>query len=928
MSFVVISVTENLPRYVARRVSEGRGKVLSDLIVVFPTVRLGQHFRKELGVSLGACLPPRVMTLNSLIEYLSPSSGGRPVTPIERLLILRSLLREGGSRHLGPGMEDLISGFLRELADAGYRVGEEETFQKLLEAFRSNQFGSESYEAYWLEFSEELRGLTSRYGEKLEELGLVEPAWQLADPERVDFPPPREKILICGFYDATTVQLNFLKKLSSSAEFIYQAEKSQAFEPAIRFASALGHQIKPLLPREVPPVLLAVDSPRIAELAPESREKFSVYSLPSLTAEAKQAKYESLKAEASGRSVMVVVPRKAEYVNVFSAVFSTPISEDGVRLPSDNALARKCFEDPAVQLLCSLFNLAASGFNSYALSNYLQTPGGGRLIEEDGWKAARLVHRLKYFLAGEFSETYPQLLGALKEWPGYGREKGEELLEFLERLHGVLSPFLAGGEEDFAHRAEKALELFSRCRLLFPPGDLEAAVRSQVELAFRGLIETARALDFVGSPGDFLALVKRNLFSGDVYTTPEPFRGVQLLHILEARSVPADVVILCGMNEGEFPAAPPLRLVEELSVRQELGLLTSERREELEELNFFSLAIPAERVVLTRCAQALKEEAAESRFITRLKLAGCGYSPPVPVGSVGDNLVRLYRLGEWPARLKEITKRWERARPRGFFPGKLPEKVKLNTYRSEMFLNCPARFFFDLWGVEAGPEAREEPDALYEGTTLHKIAAALWELHGEEVSEWDARRLEAALRELGEERIPPLAVLTHLRLMMRCGGWRRTARWFEKMLDRWKPGQWEKKVKREFSHKGRLFLLSGQADFIGEREGGEKIVVDFKRKNIPSRSEIEELNRPQLPFYSLCLEAEKIKLSHLGYCSFLKKDGGYLEEEEGGLGGEFLAALKERADRVVAEGGFNCAPSPKYCLYCSYQGICRVEDVE
>jgi len=271
MSFTVIPVSENLPRFAARRVSDRGGKDFSGEIVVFPTARLGQHFRRELAELAGACLPPRVLTLSSLMERLAPGGGGRPLSPLERILILRSLLGKGEYRHLGPGMEGIISSFWEELVQAGHPPDRAGTFELMETAFRENPLGSESYAAYWIEFGGELARLSASYRERMREMGLREPSW-----ERGEVQVPEGKILVCGFYDATPIQVDFLKKLGDAAEFIYQAEKSPAFTAVVSFAKKLGHDIHKKLPEPVPPLLQAADAFLISALPPEEAERISM----------------------------------------------------------------------------------------------------------------------------------------------------------------------------------------------------------------------------------------------------------------------------------------------------------------------------------------------------------------------------------------------------------------------------------------------------------------------------------------------------------------------------------------------------------------------------------------------------------------------------------------------------------------------------
>jgi CRISPR/Cas system-associated exonuclease Cas4 (RecB family) len=370
------------------------------------------------------------------------------------------------------------------------------------------------------------------------------------------------------------------------------------------------------------------------------------------------------------------------------------------------------------------------------------------------------------------------------------------------------------------------------------------------------------------------------------------------------------------MNEGEFPSSLPHHLVEDLLARRKLGLITPGHLESLEEPNFFSLILSPRRVILTRCPHSLREEAAESRFLTRLRLAGEKYRDPVAVATAADCRYREYRAGEDVSPLPEIVP------SRGFFPGTIPEDLTLSATSTEMLLNCPVRFFFHLLGLDAPGAVREDLDPRSQGILLHSLAAACWELPSGE----DGSSLEERLIELGGREIPSGPAFTELRLRLECGGWKRFARRVTEMLADWTPREWEEAVSEIFPWGKRRLRLHGRIDFIGTGAGG-RIVVDFKRSGLPQKADVRKLNKPQLPFYSLCLKLRDIRVSHLGYCSFLTSKKGYLEMKEDGLIQRLIARIKAELSRAEEGGGYSCRPDEKYCRYCPYRGVCRFEEL-
>ncbi len=928
MTFAVISARENLPRCIARRVAAAGGRDFSRVAVVLPTARLGQHFLKELSALVPSCFPPRVSTLALFIAAARGQSALRPVSALERLLLLRSCLVDSSYRRLRPGMETAAADFFEELAGAGRSPDEGKTYEALRAAFRENPFGSADYGGYWSVLADELERLAGEYRSRLAERGREEPSWSEARGEGGDLDLPFERILIGGFSDATPLQTAFLRRIAGRCEFICAAENSAAFGPVREFASRFGLRLEKDLPAEVPPLLAAVDSAAISPLPPDELERISIYALPSIAAEARQAKCEALKALNLGLSVLVVVPRSAEYVGVFSAVFSTPPRPDGPPLPQSAALARLVSDDPAVALLKSLLQLVLARFGSFALSQFLLTRGAAQLVLSDPAAGTAAARVLKRFLAEEFREGFSSLRGGVEEWLRAGGEEGREPLDFLDGLHALLGKFLDAETLPWDKLASETLSLFNRCSSLFVPGPTEKAIRARVASSLEAMAFLAPAFPAPLPAAEFVSLLKRHVFADSLYLSPEPFRGVQLVHLLEARSVPADVVVVCGMNEGIFPSALPVRLIEEPFVREAMGLMTPDRREALEELNFFSLALSARSVVLTRAVQTGEGETAESRFITRLRLAGCRLRPPTPVGGEGDRLLHILPLRRESALLRRIEGAVERSRPSGLLPGALPARVNLSSGRCEALLACPFRFRLDSLGMEEEPEAREEPDPRYQGTALHRVAAGLWRRVLDEGGSWDRGRIARALSEIGEREIPPAPALAALRLMLRCGGWRNFAGSIEGLLAAWSPVEWEKELRAALTIGAREFRLFGRADFLGKGEGGASLVLDFKRRTIPTGTRIRKLDSPQLPFYSLCLSLSGSGPTHLAYCSFLSRRSGYLEVAEEGLGEALRGALARASEEIASAKGFPIRPSEEACAFCPYPSVCRMEERE
>ncbi len=93
---------------------------------------------------------------------------------------------------------------------------------------------------------------------------------------------------------------------------------------------------------------------------------------------------------------------------------------------------------------------------------------------------------------------------------------------------------------------------------------------------------------------------------------------LQILGPLEARMITADKLILGGLNEGVWPAAPSVDPLLPRHMRTELGLSSPERRFGLSAHDFAQLAAHKD-VTLTRAARDSDAPAVASRWLWRLK---------------------------------------------------------------------------------------------------------------------------------------------------------------------------------------------------------------------------------------------------------------------------------------------------------------------
>ena len=312
--------------------------------------------------------------------------------------------------------------------------------------------------------------------------------------------------------------------------------------------------------------------------------------------------------------------------------------------------------------------------------------------------------------------------------------------------------------------------------------------------------------------------------------TPDP--RVMIWGTLEARVQGADLVILGGLNEGVWPAAPAPDPWLNRAMRADLGLLLPERQIGLA-AHDFQQAVAAPEVVLTRAVRDAEAQTVPSRWLNRLVNLMEGL--PDKVGSRalegmrarGKKWLDLARALE--ADVRHIAPEDRRPAPR---PAPCPP---VEARPKELPVTAISRLIRDPYAVYARYVLRlraldplhPEPDALLRGTVLHKVLERFKAL--EDPGDDPRAALMATAEEVLAAEVPWAAAraLWAARLA-------RVADWFL-ALDAGLPGA---PVLTERS--GRLslpglgFTLTARPDRIDAWPDGRLHILDYKTGNPPS----------------------------------------------------------------------------------------------
>jgi len=212
-------------------------------------------------------------------------------------------------------------------------------------------------------------------------------------------------------------------------------------------------------------------------------------------------------------------------------------------------------------------------------------------------------------------------------------------------------------------------------------------------------------------------LIRRMLRTLHIPFNGEPLSGLQLLGILETRTLDFDHVIILSMNEGVLPRSNEIPSFIPQNLRFGFGLPTPEHHDFLFAYYFFRLIQRASNVVLVYDNSAGGLRTGErSRFLHQLYYElpekVTEINPAFPVVLLPVLPITVKKTGEIAESLMNYT--GENA--------KLLSPSAINE-----FLNCSLRFYFHhIAGLPQPDEVTEEIDARIFGNLLHKSMQFLY----------------------------------------------------------------------------------------------------------------------------------------------------------------------------------------------------------
>ena len=422
----------------------------------------------------------------------------------------------------------------------------------------------------------------------------------------------------------------------------------------------------------------------------------------------------------------------------------------------------------------------------------------------------------------------------------------------IDALERALEPLLALGEG--AHVAARCAEALSQAAEAIARDEARAGAArlwaGEAGEAAAGLmrefLHEAEAL----APMDAATFARAVLETARMRRVRARFGAhprLQVLGPLEARLVEADRVILAGVNEGVWPAAPKIDPFISPGMRKAAGLSALESRLGLAAHDFAQLACAGD-VILTRSLRTDGAPTVASRWVWRLQTLARGALGSAASGLMAaePNYLELARALD-PATARPVPAPAPEPRP----PVKArPRRISITAV--ETWIRDPYSIFArNILGLDALDALDEPPDAAERGIAYHK-ALELW-LEGLGETAPDNEKAIADLLAQGEAALRQ-AGFGDAQMGRERPRFERAARWFagfeaerRRAPQAWRALALERRGAFSFEAPGGVFTLKGRADRIDQGTDGALALIDYKTGALSGDDEVKAGFAPQLP---------------------------------------------------------------------------------
>ena len=440
----------------------------------------------------------------------------------------------------------------------------------------------------------------------------------------------------------------------------------------------------------------------------------------------------------------------------------------------------------------------------------------------------------------------------------------------------------------------------------------------------------------------------------------EPLKGVQIMGMLETRTLDFDRVILLSCNEGILPSGRNVQSFIPYDVRRDFHLPLYSQKDAVYAYHFYRLLQRAKQVWLLYNTEPDQLGGGEvSRYVKQIQVELQQYNPDITIKE--EFLSTPLAIGEgYPAitigKNEKIYDTLMKKASRGFAP------TALNAYRS-----CSLRFYFsEIAGLKEPEEVEDTIDPRTLGSAVHDALMNLYmPFKGKVLTQQNLKLMEPLVDEMignafrkkfkgeGINSGKNLLLVEVARIMVR-NFIRGEMRLVEKLT---KNGETMTVVMLE-QHLTKTIRISNQGTemdvrikgFVDrvDRIGGTTRVIDYKTGNVNKKDvevpDWEELiTNPQLDMgfqlltYAYLLANERSKTAiKAGILSLKRQSQGLItvsiRDEESGNKMDFIdKQVVQKMEEVLRailtdiynpDLSFQQTPDVDLCVYCPYINLC------
>lgn len=476
---------------------------------------------------------------------------------------------------------------------------------------------------------------------------------------------------------------------------------------------------------------------------------------------------------------------------------------------------------------------------------------------------------------------------------------------------------------------------------------LEVEVLYQFHTRLQRILDMVQSHDIDLELATFWSLFKEILDSSTLPFLGEPLEGLQLMGLLETRTLDFRQVFLLGANEGALPAAQSHTSFIPNEVRRQCGMITHAHQDAVFAYTFYRLLMRAEtvRIFYSTSSDALGR-GERSRFIDQLIHE---FAKSNPNTAIRHRTVNMDTVFDRPGAIS-VAKTDEILR--------CLETMDYSATRLQAYVGCRLRFYFRyVLGLSEQDEVVETADAKIFGTVIHETLNRLFDpvigqtLTAEALGAME-RRCPGLVEEVYREKVGQVNVSAGRNYL--------SVHVIQTLLGHYLKGETtgkrvlgtEKKLSCTLNVGGRPLQLTGTIDRMDQHPDGGVDIIDFKTGRVDSLiidldAEVDRValletfrKNPQilqLLVYAL-LAADGLDpeaLMRLGIYSFkAQKEEGrvrFLSAGRGQVHGLSPVQDRDRIERLLTsvfedlldpEQPFDQVEDASYCGYCPFTEIC------